>query len=269
MIADILTYQFLQNAILAGILASIVSGIIGVIIVEKKLIMMSGGIAHASYGGVGLGYLLGFEPIWGAFGFSILAALGVGFLKRRSGTGSDIVIGLFWSLGMALGIIFISLMPGYPPNLGSYLFGNILAVTRGDLLLIFLLTLVVVLVFLALFDYWKAYLFDGEFASIRGISAGILEFMLLLLVAITVVVLIRIVGIILSLSLLIAPAAAAKILFRRLGSRILAAVVLGLLFTLGGLFLSYALNVASGAMIVLVSVFGYALVSIFGKRGRV
>ena len=118
---SILNYQFIQNAIFAGILASIVCGIIGVIIVEKKLVMMSGGIAHTSYGGIGLGYLLGFEPIYGAFFVSILAALGIGYIKRNGSTRSDVIIGLFWSLGMALGILFISLMPGYPPDLSSYL----------------------------------------------------------------------------------------------------------------------------------------------------
>ena len=125
LIKALFEYQFLQNALFASVFASIVCGIIGVIIVEKKLVMMSGGIAHTSYGGVGLGYLMGFEPIIGAFLFSICAALGIGFIKRKGGARSDVVIGLFWSLGMALGILFIALMPGYPPDLSSYLFGNI------------------------------------------------------------------------------------------------------------------------------------------------
>ncbi|MDD3308315.1 MAG: metal ABC transporter permease, partial [Acetobacterium sp.] len=105
-------YQFLQNAFFAGILASIVCGLIGVIIVERKLVMMSGGIAHTAYGGVGLGYLLGFEPIIGAFVFSVCAALGIGYINKKGGAESDVVIGLFWSVGMALGIFFIALMPG-------------------------------------------------------------------------------------------------------------------------------------------------------------
>ena len=259
MLRELLQYQFLQNALIAGVFASIVSGIIGVIIVEKKLIMMSGGIAHTSYGGVGLGYLLNFEPILGAFLFSTLAALGVGLLKRKGGTDSDIVIGLFWSLGMALGIVFIALMPGYPPNLGSYLFGNILAVTRSDLVLIIILTIIVAAVFLVFFNNWKAYLFDEEFAGIRGIPTVVLEFLLLVLIAMTVVVLIRLVGIILCLSLLIAPAATAKLLFRKLKTRIFAAIILGIVFTVAGLFISYFTEIGSGAVIVLVSILSYML----------
>ena len=119
MLKTILAYQFLQNAILAGILASIVCGLIGVIVIEKKLVMMSGGIAHTAYGGVGFGYFCGMEPIIGAFIFTILAAFGIGIIKRKGGGNSDVIIGLFWSLGMALGIVFLSLMPGYPPDMNS------------------------------------------------------------------------------------------------------------------------------------------------------
>ncbi|MEG0894672.1 MAG: metal ABC transporter permease, partial [Oscillospiraceae bacterium] len=133
MLEAISKYQFLQNAIIAGILASIVCGIIGVIIVEKRLIMMSGGIAHTAYGGVGLGYLCGFTPIIGAMIFSVVAALGIGYVKKKNKSNSDIVIALFWSLGMALGVAFIGFMPGYPPDMNSYLFGNILSVTKADI----------------------------------------------------------------------------------------------------------------------------------------
>ena len=146
MIHALLEYQFMQNAFIASLLASIVCGMIGVIVVEKKLVMMSGGIAHTAYGGVGLGYLLGFEPIIGAFLFSVAAALGIGAIKRKGGVQADIIIGLFWSLGMALGIVFIALMPGYPPDLNSYLFGNILSVTKADLYLMVLLTLPVLFI---------------------------------------------------------------------------------------------------------------------------
>ena len=158
MLLSLFQYQFFQNAVIASIFASIVCGIIGVIIVEKKLVMMSGGIAHTSYGGVGLGYLLGFEPIIGAFLISVLAALGIGYIKRKGGTRSDVVIGLFWSLGMALGVLFVALMPGYPPDLSSYLFGSILSVTRVDLYLMAAFTLIVVVVITILFDYWKSYM---------------------------------------------------------------------------------------------------------------
>ncbi len=257
MIKALFEYQFLQNALFAGILASIVCGIIGVIIVEKKLVMMSGGIAHTSYGGVGLGYLLGFEPIIGAFLFSICAALGIGYIKRKGGARSDVVIGLFWSLGMALGIIFIALMPGYPPDLSSYLFGSILSVTKSDLYLIVCLTVIVTLVIVALFNNWKAYLFDEEFASIIGIKTAFLEYLLLILIAMTVVVLIRVVGIILVLALLTAPAATAGMLTSNLKNRMIYSILLGNVFCISGLWISYEMNIASGAVIVVLSVIGY------------
>lgn len=257
MIKAIFEYQFLQNALMASILASIVCGIIGVIVVEKRLIMMSGGIAHTSYGGVGLGYLMGFEPIIGAFLFSICAALGIGFIKRRGRARSEIIIALFWSLGMALGILFIALMPGYPPDLTSYLFGSILSVTKADLYLMISLTLIVMLVILVLFNDWKAYLFDEEFASIIGIKTAFLEYLLLVLIAMTVVVLIRVVGIILVLALLTAPAAIAGMLSSKLENRMIYAIIIGNVFCIIGLWISYTMNIASGASIVILSVVCY------------
>ena len=252
-------YQFLRNALFSGILASVVCGIVGVIVIETKLVMMSGGIAHTSYGGVGLGYLLGIEPIIGAFLFSILAALGVGYIKRRGGARSDVVVGLFWSLGMALGILFIGLMPGYPPDLTSYLFGSILSVTNTDLVLAAVLTVIVVLTVVAFFNDWKAYLFDEEFASIIGVKTALLEYLLLILVAMTVVALIRVVGIILVLALLTAPAAAAGLLTSDLRKRMFYSVGLGMVYCVAGLWISYALNIASGASIVILSVACYFL----------
>lgn len=263
MIHALLEYQFMQHAFIASLLASIVCGMIGVIVVEKKLVMMSGGIAHTAYGGVGLGYLLGFEPIIGAFLFSIAAALGIGVIKRKGGVQADIIIGLFWSLGMALGIVFIALMPGYPPDLNSYLFGNILSVTRADLSLMVLLTLPVLFIVLSLFNVWKAYLFDEEFASIIGIKTAFLEYLLLILVAMTVVVLIRVAGIILVLALLTAPAAMASFFSKKLKTRMLLAVLFGAFFCISGLWISYALNIASGACIIILSVACYFLAYAF------
>ena len=260
MLSSLFQYQFIQNAFIASIFASIVCGIIGVIIVEKKLVMMSGGIAHTSYGGVGLGYLLGFEPIIGAFLISICAALGIGYIKRKGGTRSDVIIGLFWSLGMALGILFIALMPGYPPDLSSYLFGSILSVTRPDLYLIAVLTLIVVFVIVALYDYWKSYLFDEEFATIVGIKTGFLEYLLFVLIAMSIVVLIRVVGIILVLALFTAPTAIAGLLTKSLKSRMVLSVVIGSFFCLTGLWISCVVNIPSGAVIVILASISYLMV---------
>jgi zinc transport system permease protein len=250
-------YQYLQNALCASVLASIVCGIIGVIIVEKKLVMMSGGIAHTAYGGVGFGYLLGIEPIIGAFLFSTCAAVGIGRIKRRGGIQSDVIIGLFWSLGMALGIVFIALMPGYPPDMNSYLFGNILSVTKSDLYLMMVITLIVILVVVILFHDLKAYLFDEEFASIIGIKTAFLEYLLLILIAATVVVLIRVAGIILVLALLTAPAATAAIFTKTLKNRMVYAIMFGSIYCIVGLWISYNMNIASGASIVILAVVSY------------
>jgi zinc transport system permease protein len=268
MITDIFKYQFLQNAMLASIFASIVCGIIGVLIVEKKLVMMSGGIAHTSYGGVGLGYLLGFEPIIGAFGMSICAALGIAYIKRKSGTQSDLIIGLFWSFGMALGILFIALMPGYPPDISSYLFGSILSVTKSNLYLISGFSILIVFIVSALFEYFKTYIFDEEFAKILGVKTTFLEYLLFVLIAIAVVVIIRVVGIILVLALITAPTAISCLISKSLKSRMILAIIIGNILCLSGLIISYVFNIPSGATIVVLSTFSYFLVYILSLIKR-
>lgn len=262
MINAILNYTFLQNALIASILASIVCGIIGEIIVEKKLVMMSGGIAHTAYGGVGLGYLLGFEPIIGAIIFSILAAIGIGIVKKKNVANSDIIIALFWSLGMALGIIFIGLIPGYPPDINSYLFGNILSVTKSDLLIMVIMTIIVVLSTIIFFNHWKVYLFDEEFAKILGLKTNLFNYVLLILIALTIVVLIRVAGIILVIALLTAPAAISALFSKRFSSRIILSIIIGIVFTFCGIWISYQLDISSGATIILLLTVIYFVLSI-------
>ena len=157
MFEAIFEYRFLQYAIVAGLFTSVLSAIIGVVVVEKRLVMMSGGIAHTAYGGVGLGYFLGFEPVIGAFAFALAAAMGMGYIKRKGKLRSDVIIGLFWSLGMAAGILFVSLMKGYPPDISTYLFGNILSVSKMDLIIIAIVALISFLTITIFFNYWKAY----------------------------------------------------------------------------------------------------------------
>ena len=259
MLKDFFQYQFIQNALLASILTSILCGLIGVIIVEKKMLMMSGGIAHTAYGGVGLGYLLNFEPILGALVFAICAAVGVGFIKRKGGVNSDIVISLFWSLGMALGILFISLMNGYPPDMNSYLFGNILSVTKYNIYIMFIITIFVSLFIIMFFEDWKAYLFDEQFSEIIGMKTRILEYLCLVLIALTVVILIKVTGIILSLALLTAPAATATLLSKKLKSRMILSVILGNIFCFAGLLISFKANIPSGATIIIFCVLFYVI----------
>ena len=267
MIEAVLKYNFLQNAIMAAILASVACGVIGTYIMEKKLVMMSGGIAHTAFGGIGLGYFLKVEPILTALGVSAVAVAAV---KRRALTDSDLLIGMFWSLGMALGVVFIAMTPGYPPDTASYLFGNILAVSRADLRLILGLDVLVVLAVTALFQAFKAYIFDEEFSSVAGVPVRMLEYLLFVLVAVTVVILIRVVGIILVIALLTAPPAIAKQFSFDMKKIMALSVGLGIVFCLSGLWLSYSVRLASGASIVLVAVGSYALISLlrFGSHGK-
>ena len=270
MIETILKYNFLQNAIMAAVLASIACGVIGVYIMEKKLVMMSGGIAHTAFGGIGLGYFLKVEPIFTALGVSVIAALAVAALKRKARTDSDLLIGMFWSLGMALGVVFIAMTPGYPPDIASVLFGNILAVSRSDLRLILGLDILVLVTVTAFFQMFKAYIFDEEFASVAGVPVRALEYLMYILVAVTVVVMIRVVGIILVIALLTAPPAIAKQFTYDMKKIMALSVLLGIGFCFTGLWVSYTVRLASGASIVMVAVGAYALVSIvhFGLRRR-
>ena len=266
----ILKYNFLQNAIMAAILASIVCGVIGTYIMEKKLVMMSGGIAHTAFGGIGLGYFLKVEPILTALGVSVLAAVSVASVKRKAMTDSDLLIGMFWSLGMALGVVFIAMTPGYPPDIASYLFGNILAVSRADLRLILGLDILVVATVTMFFHSFNAYIFDEEFASVTGVPVKFLEYLLFVLVAVTVVILIRVVGIILVIALLTAPPAIAKQFTYDMKKIMGLSVIFGIVFCLSGLWLSYTVRLASGASIVLVAVSTYVVVSLicYGLREK-
>jgi zinc transport system permease protein len=251
MIEAIFKYTFMQNALIAAILASMVCGLIGTIIVEKRLVSMSGGIAHASFGGIGLGYLIGIEPIWGGLLFAVGSSLSIPSINRRTSAKSDTLIGIFWSVGMALGILFISLMPGYPPDMTSYLFGDILTVSRTYLYVMAVMTIVLIFLFGSLYTHWQAYLFDEEFTGILGVKVQWLEKILYTMIALSIVVLIKVVGIILVIALLTIPAATAKLFFVDLKKVISGAIGFGMLYSIVGLYLSYTFNIASGASIIL------------------
>ena len=250
---DVLQYQFMQNALLAGLLAAIACGIVGVYVVVKKVVFISGGIAHASFGGIGLGYLVGINPVLGAMVFTIASSLGIGLVTRRTRLPEDTAIGILWAMGMALGIIFIGLAPGYAPDLFSYLFGNILTVPFFDLMLMLVLDMVIIAVVSLLYKGFLYLSFDEEFSTVSGVPTEKLYLLLLCLIALTVVVLIRVVGIILVIALLTIPAALARQFTHSLKNMMLLAILAGVAFTFSGLWISYVLNLASGATIILVS----------------
>lgn len=253
MIRAIFNYQFMQNAFMAAFFSSILCGIVGTIVVEKKMVMMGGGLAHASFGGIGLGYFLGIEPIISALGFSSLSGLLMVRLKKGDKANLDTLIGIFWALGMALGILLIAMMPGYPPDMSSYLFGDILTVSTFYLGLMGAVTLVIVLVVSMWHHLWVIYLFDEEFAKVRKINIALLENILFVCIAISIVVLLKVVGMILVVALLTIPTAMASFGAKSIKGQMGYAVLLSLVFCIGGLVASYYLNIPSGASIILLS----------------
>jgi len=257
MLESLFKYNFLQNALFASILGSVVCGIVGTIIVEKKLVSMSGGIAHTSFGGIGFGYLLGIEPIIGGLFFAIAASIGIPMINKRTKTRSDTLIGMFWSVGMALGIIFINIMPGYPPDLTSYLFGDILTVSTLYIYIMLILTLIILFVLVSLYNYWKAFLFDEEYMKIVGLNSSIMEYILMVIIGLSVVILIKVVGIILTIALLTIPVAIARMFTYDLKKIMMLSIIFGLIFSLIGLYVSYNYNIPSGATIIIISVLGY------------
>lgn len=250
---EALQYEFMQNALIAGVLASVACGIIGSYVIVKRMVSISGGISHASFGGIGLGYFLGITPIIGAFFFTIAAAVGMGLVTRRAKIPEDTTIGILWAMGMAMGIIFIGLTPGYPPGLMGYLFGNILIVPTADIIMMLILALIIIAVTVLLYKEFLATSFDEEFATVIGLPVERLYFLLLCLIAFTVVVLIRVVGIILVIALLTIPAAMARRFTHDLKKMMFLSILFGALFTSVGLWLSFELDLAAGATIILVS----------------
>jgi len=259
---DLLQYEFVRNAIMAGILASIACGIIGVYVVVKRIVFISGGIAHASFGGIGLGYYLGINPILGVLPFSIASALSMGWVSKRSRLPEDTAIGILWAMGMSIGIILVSLTPGYAPDLMTYLFGNILTVPFSDIVLMLVLDAIIILVVYSFYKEFLALCFDEEFATVRGVHAERLYLVLLCLIALTIVVLIRVVGIILVIALLTIPAAMSRQFTSNLKKMMMLSILFGAVFSSGGIWLSYLFDVPSGATIVLVMSVVYLLYSL-------
>ncbi len=258
---DLLQYSFIQNALAAAILASIACGIIGVYVVVKKIVFISGGIAHASFGGIGLGYYLGINPMLGVLPFSLVSALIMGTVSKKSKIPEDSAIGILWSLGMALGVIFVYLTPGYAPDLMTYLFGNILTVPRFDLYLMLGVDIVIVGAVYLFYKEFLALCFDEEFTTVQGFPTEKLYLFLLCIIALTIVVLIKVVGIILVIALLTIPATLSRRFTHNLKQMMLISIVFGTVISVAGIGLSYALDVPSGATIILVLSLVYGLVA--------
>ena len=262
-------FEFFRNAFLAAFLASVTCGIIGTYIVSRRIVFISGGITHASFGGIGMGYYFGFNPIMGAVAFGILSALGIELFTKKADLREDSAIAMLWSLGMALGVIFIFLTPGYAPNLMSYLFGNILTVSKSDLLFLVLLAVFVISFFLIFYRMIIFVSFDEEFALTNNAPVRLFNALLISLVALTIVLNIRVVGIILVMSLLTIPQAIANLFTKRFDVMMFYSIAFGFLGSVAGLSLSYIYDVPSGAAIIFTLVVLYGIIKtlflIFGN----
>ena len=256
---EALQFEFMQNALLAALLGSIACGIIGSYVVVKKIGYISGGIAHASFGGLGLGYLIGVDPLICLLPFSLVSAWTIGIISRRANVSEDTAIGILWTAGMALGVIFIGLTPGYVPDLFSYLFGNILTVPRYDIYIMAGLDIFIILAVYLFYREFLAISFDEEFARASGINTLFFYLFLLTLVALTVVMLIRIVGIIMVIALLTIPPSIAKQYTTGLKPMMFFSVLLGIILTTAGLWISYIYDLASGATVILLLVAAFVV----------
>jgi zinc transport system permease protein len=256
---DILQYTFMRNALIAAVLVNIICGIVGTYVVIKRIALISGGISHAAFGGIGLGYFLGVNPVLTAIPFSLAAAVAISLLGTGKRISRDTAIGIFWASGMALGIIFIGLTPGYAPDLFSYLFGNILTIPVVDLYIMAILSSAVIILASLFYRELSAVSFDEEFAAVTGIPSNAINTLLLIMVSLSVVLLIRIVGIILVIALLTIPAAICRQFTYNIKIMIISSIITGTVLTLGGLWLSYILDLASGATIILLLSFVFLL----------
>lgn len=263
MISELLQYKFITNSLLAGIFASITCGIIGTYIVTRRMVFLSGGITHASFGGIGIGYFFGFNPIISAAIFGVLSAIGIEFVSKKTEIREDSVIGILWSFGMALGIMFIFLTPGYAPNLMSYLFGSILTVSVLDIWLMLGLSIVLSIIFIAFYRIILFVSYDQEYAKTHKIAVNLVNYVLISLVALTIVLNIKVVGIILVISLLTIPQSIANLFTKKFKNIIIISIVIGLVGAFLGLIISYKINIPSGASIIFSLVVIFALAKLF------
>lgn len=258
---EALGYEFFRSALLAGVLASVVCGIIGSYIIVKHMISVAGGISHAAFGGIGLGYLTGIDPLAGAFGFTLVIAVAIWSLTEKAKQHIDTLIGAFWAGGMAFGILCISLAPGYTPDLFSYLFGNILLVPPDHLILTGSLGLLMMVIVTLLYPSLQAVAFDQEHAIISGLPTRGLNLLVLVLIATAVVILIQVVGIILVIALLTLPGAIVRPFAQTLKTLMVYSTITGIILTTTGIFLSWIFDIPSGSTIILLGVSIYLAIT--------
>ncbi len=250
---EALQFEFIRHALLAGLMASIICGVMGTLVVVNRIAFLAGGIAHAAYGGIGLAFFLGWNFLVCTIGFSLLAAMLMALVSMKLKHRSDTIIGVIWALGMAFGIILVDLTPGYNVDLMSYLFGSILTVPVFDLMAMLMICLLTIGFVTFYYQGLIAFSYDEEFAQIRGVPVKALYFTLIGILAVAIVMLIQVVGLILVIALLTIPPFIVEKYTRTLVQMMMVSSLLGALFTVSGLWLAYFFNLTSGASIILVA----------------
>jgi len=262
---EALQLEFMRNALAAGILVSVVCGVIGTLVVVNRIVFLAGGIAHAAYGGIGLALFMGWPYVAGTTGFSLLAAGVMAAVTLKAKHRADAMVGVIWAVGMAAGIILLDLTPGYHVDLMSYLFGSILAVPLADLWQMGAIGAIVIFVVAWYYNDFLAMSYDDEFARLRNIPVTFLYCLLLGMIALTVVMIIRVVGLILVIALLTIPPFIAEKFTGSLRGMMLLSSALSCAFTLTGLWLSYLWNLTAGATIILVAAAGFCAAVLWGR----
>ncbi|MEJ2283728.1 MAG: metal ABC transporter permease [Desulfobacterales bacterium] len=262
---EALQFEFIRNALVAGLLASVICGIMGTLVVVNRIVFLSGGIAHASYGGIGLALYFGWPYMLGTIGFSLIAAMVMAAVSLKARHRADTIIGVIWALGMALGIIMVDLSPGYNVDLMSYLFGSILTVPESDLLIMLAMGIVIAALVTYYYKDLLALSYDEEFARIRGVPVKGLYFTLIGMLAVTIVLVIQVVGLILVIALLTIPPFIVEKYARSLVQMMVASSILGAVFTITGLWLAYRFNLTSGASIIVVSGIAFLLSALIDR----
>ncbi|MCP3871584.1 MAG: metal ABC transporter permease [Desulfobacteraceae bacterium] len=250
---EIFEFEFMRNAISAGLLASVICGIMGTLVVVNRIVFLSGGIAHAAYGGIGLAFYFKWPVMISTLGFSLVASLLMAGVTLKAKHRADTIIGVIWALGMALGIILIDLTPGYNVDLMSYLFGSILTVPKSDLLIMLVIGILITILVSIFYKDLLAVSYDEEFAQIRGVRVKQLYFILIGMLGLTIVMVIQVVGLIMVIALLTIPPFIVEKYAKSLAQMMIGSSFLGAVFTLSGLWLSYMFDLTSGASIILVA----------------
>ena len=266
---DIFEYQYLANAFFAAIFAGITCGIVGTYVMARRMVFLCGGITHASFGGLGIALYAGINPIIGAMFFAILSAIGIEFSAEKGGIREDSAIGIIWSIGMAVGALFMSLTPGYTSgDLASYMFGSIVTVTTQDVITLGIFTLICITGTLL---WWRAVMyvaFDRDFAACQGIATRAVSYLLIIIVAITIVLAIRIMGIVLLLSLFTIPTVTANMLTKSYAKITFWAAVIATLGALFGLIISYNWEIPPGTCIIFILTIALIVAKLLSLRSK-